>query len=130
MNHRFTVLESKDAARALMIELEKYHEHLTDPLSMLALALDPAVPRTDEKVISLMTRLREILRQQYDIKVTCEHAYSFILKKSTQSMLIAALKAQALMFEFNNERDDIFNKIMDFLHFTKMGDESCHDVVV
>lgn len=130
INSGFTAPVYKDAARALMIKLEKHHEHLTGLLPMLALALDPAVPKTDQEIVPLTTRLREILRQQYGIDGTHEHGSSSALKNRTRSMLIAARRARAPTFDFNSDRDDVSKEITDFLQFTKTGDESCDDAVV
>lgn len=50
INSSFTAPESKDVARAMMIKLEIYHEHLTELLTMLALAFYLTVPKTDEEI--------------------------------------------------------------------------------
>lgn len=49
----FIALKSKEVAKALVTMLEKYYEQLIGPLSMVALAIDRAVSKTDEKIDSL-----------------------------------------------------------------------------
>jgi hypothetical protein len=46
----FTTPDTKKATEALKEKLEKYRDHLTGTLSMLALALDPEIPKSDQEI--------------------------------------------------------------------------------
>jgi hypothetical protein len=57
----FTTPDTKKAVEALKEKLEKYRDHLTGTLPMLALALDSEIPKSDQEIADFSVQFRLIL---------------------------------------------------------------------
>jgi hypothetical protein len=87
----FTTPDTKKAAKALKEKLEKYRDHLTGTLSMLALALDPEIPKFDQEIADFSVQFRLILCQQYDIQGVANTlaVESSLSKRKTKTILVS-----------------------------------------
>ncbi|KAH8959691.1 hypothetical protein BDL97_06G090300 [Sphagnum fallax] len=115
----FTTLDTKKAAEALKEKLEKYRDHSTGTLPMLALALDPEIPKSDQEIVDFSVQFRLILSE------------SSLSKRKTKTILVSARRdlVRGPLSQPEQERDDIGKEIDDFFQFTKAGDDRCHDAV-
>ncbi|KAH8932110.1 hypothetical protein BDL97_19G056000 [Sphagnum fallax] len=88
----FTTPDTKKAAEALKEKLEKYRDHLTGTLPMLALALDPEIPKSDQEIIDFSVQFRLILCRQYGIQGVANTltAESSLSKRKTRTILVSA----------------------------------------
>jgi len=129
----FTTPDTKKAAEALKEKLEKYRDHLTGTLPMLALALDPEIPKSDQEIADFFVQFRLILCRQYGIQGVANTlaAKSSLSKRKTRTILVSARRdlVRGPLSQREQERDDIGKEIDDFFQFTKAGDDRCHDAV-
>jgi hypothetical protein len=129
----FTTPDTKKAAEALKEKLEKYRDHLTGTLPMLALALDPEIPKSDQEIADFFVQFRLILCRQYGIQGVANTlaAESSLSKRKTRTILVSTRRdlVRGPLSQHEQERDDIGKEIDDFFQFTKAGDDRCHDAV-
>jgi hypothetical protein len=94
---------------------------------MLAMALDPEIPKFDQEIVDFSVQFRLILCRQYGIQGVANTlaAESSLSKRKTRTILVSARRdlVRGPLSQPEQERDDIGKEIDDFFQFTKARDD-------